>query len=96
MKTPFHAIRSGWYPGLEMHKTTIYLPEGTEQRVRKAASRLGISRAQLTRAALEEFLERTERRGTLPPSVGMGENPATAAADYEQRLAEHWASSPRR
>jgi hypothetical protein len=73
-----------------MRKTTVYLPDETERRMRRAATHLGLSRAEITRAALEEFLERTERRGVLPPSVGMGDNPATAAADYEERLARSW------
>jgi Arc/MetJ-type ribon-helix-helix transcriptional regulator len=71
-------------------KTTVYLPDDTERRMRRAAKRLGISRAEITRAALEEYLERSERRGVLPPSVGMGENSATTAADYEERLARSW------
>ncbi|MDQ3719191.1 MAG: ribbon-helix-helix domain-containing protein [Actinomycetota bacterium] len=79
-----------------MRKTTVYLPDETEQRMRRAAARLGISRAQITRAALEQFLERAERRDVLPPSVGMGENSATAAADYEDRLARYWSGAPRR
>lgn len=79
-----------------MHKTTIYLPEGTQQRIRRAAKQLGISRAEITRAALEEYLDRTERNGVLPPSVGMGENPNARAADYEERLEKHWGRPGRR
>lgn len=58
--------------------------------MRRTAKRLGLSRAAMTRAALEEYLERRERDGTLPPSVGAGENPDVSAADYEARLARLW------
>jgi hypothetical protein len=73
-----------------MRKTTVYLPDGTERRIRRAAKRLGVSQAELTRIALEQYLERSERGEGLPPSVGMGENPKATAADYEERLARHW------
>lgn len=73
-----------------MRKTTVYLPESTERRMLRAAKRLGKSRAEITRAALEEYLDRSEREGGLPPSVGMGENRAASAADYEARLASLW------
>jgi len=73
-----------------MRKTTIYLTERTELRMRRASKRLGKSRAEIARAALDEFLDRAERTGALPPSVGMGENPAVDAADYEDRLARDW------
>ncbi len=73
-----------------MRKTTVYMPDSTEQRIRQAAKRLGLSRAELTRTALEQYLDRSERGGGLPPSVAMGENTRTTAADYEQRLAQQW------
>lgn len=73
-----------------MRKTTVYLPDSTERRIRRVAKRLGVSQAELTRTALEQYLERRERGEGLPPSVGMGENPKVPAADYEERLARHW------
>jgi hypothetical protein len=73
-----------------VHKTTIYLPESTERRVRQAAKRLGKSRAEITRTALEDYLDRSERNAGLPASVGMGENPLAPAATYEERLARRW------
>jgi predicted transcriptional regulator len=73
-----------------VRKTTIYLTENTEQRMRRAAKRLGKSRAEITRSALEDFLDRSERTGGLPASVGMGENPNATAANYEERLARRW------
>ena len=75
-----------------MHKTTIYLPDGIEQRMRSAAKRLGKSRAEITRAALEEYLDRNEAERALPPSVAMGSNPDMRAADYKQYLEQHWGS----
>ncbi len=76
-----------------VRKTTIYLPEGIHRRMGRAAKRLRLSRAEITRAALEEYLDRSERARGLPPSVGMGENPTDRAADYEQRLARGWGRS---
>lgn len=73
-----------------MKKTTIYLSENTERRMRRAARRLGKSRAEITRDALDEYLERREREGGLPPSVGSGENPDASAHDYKARLARLW------
>lgn len=78
-----------------MRKTTVYLPDGTEQRIRRAAKRLGMSQAELTRTALEQYLDRSERGQGLPPSVGMGENPEANAEDYEERLARHWRGAER-
>lgn len=69
-----------------MRKTTIYLPDATERRMRRLAKRLGVSRAEITRAALEDFLERGERSGALPPSVGMGVKPANVTPRIEIRL----------
>ena len=73
-----------------MRKTTIYLPESTERRIRQASKRLGKSRAEITREALETYLDGAERTRGLPPSVGMGANPNVKAADYEARLAQRW------
>jgi predicted transcriptional regulator len=71
-------------------KTTIYLPEGTERRMLDAARWLGKSRAEMTREALEQYLDRCDAGRGLPESVGMGENPRARAATYEDRLAEAW------
>jgi hypothetical protein len=79
-----------------MRKTTVYLPDSTEQRIRRVAKRLGVSQAELTRTALEQYLDRSERGEGLPPSVGMGENPNATATDYEERLARHWRNAGRR
>lgn len=79
-----------------MRKTTVYLPDSTERRIRRVAKRLGMSQAELTRTALEQYLDRSERGEGLPPSVGMGENPKATAADYEERLAGHWRPAERR
>jgi predicted transcriptional regulator len=73
-----------------VRKTTIYLPESIERRMSRAAKRLGKSRAEITRAALDDYLDRSERVASLPASVGMGNNPNAAASDYEERLAERW------
>jgi len=76
-----------------VRKTTIYLPESIHRRMDRAAKRLRLSRAEITRAALEDYLDRSEQARGLPPSVGMGDNPTDRAADYEQRLARGWGRS---
>jgi Arc/MetJ-type ribon-helix-helix transcriptional regulator len=73
-----------------MRKTTIYLPDALERRMRQAAELLGKSRAEITREAIEQYLDRTERGRGLPPSVGMGANADAPAAAYRDRLAEGW------
>ena len=74
-----------------MRKTTIYLPDALERRMRQAAELLGKSRADITREALEQYLDRAERqRRGLPPSVGMGDNADVPAASFRDRLAEGW------
>jgi hypothetical protein len=73
----------------DVHKTTIYLPASTEERMRRAAKRLGRSRAEITRIAIDEYLDRNDVEPILPPSVGMGSNPNVHAADYKERLAEY-------
>ncbi len=54
------------------------------------AKRLGKSRAEITRTALEDYLNRSEGATCLPPWVGLGDNPNAPAADYEERLARYW------
>jgi Arc/MetJ-type ribon-helix-helix transcriptional regulator len=73
-----------------MRKTTIYLPDALERRMRHAAELLGKSRADITREALEQYLDRAESVRGLPPSVGMGRNTDTPAATFRDRLAEGW------
>jgi ribbon-helix-helix CopG family protein len=73
-----------------VRKTTIYLPDSLERRMRQAAERLGMSRADITRQALEQYLDHSESRRGLPPSIGMGDNANTGAADYKERLARGW------
>jgi Arc/MetJ-type ribon-helix-helix transcriptional regulator len=73
-----------------MQKTTLYLPSETVRRMRQAAKRLGKSRAEMTREALDEYLDHSERVRGLPPSVGMGHNKDVRAADDEAWLAKHW------
>lgn len=52
-----------------MRKITIHLPERTEQRIRRAARQLGVSRAEITAVALEEYLE--PERGPWPVPAGI-------------------------
>jgi hypothetical protein len=73
-----------------MRKSTIYLPDALERRMRQAADLLGKSRADITREALEHYLDRCESLRGLPPSVGMGDNADAPASSYKERLARGW------
>jgi len=73
-----------------VRKTTIYLPPELESRLARTAERSGRSRAALIREALADYLDSTTVDGALPPSVGMGDNPATPAASYRERLERGW------
>jgi Arc/MetJ-type ribon-helix-helix transcriptional regulator len=73
-----------------MRKTTIYLPDELERRMRQAAELLGKSRAEITREAIEQYLDRAEGARGLPPSVGMGRNAEAPAARFRDRLAKGW------
>lgn len=73
-----------------MEKTTVYITERTKRRLRRAAKRLGKSHAEITRTALDRYLDDAERKRSLPPSIGMGSNPGLRARDYEAWLAERW------
>jgi len=75
-----------------MRKTTIYLPDALERRMRQAADLLGKSRAEITREAIEQYLDRAEDMRGLPPSVGMGHNADAPATSFRDRLAEGWGS----
>jgi hypothetical protein len=74
---------------LVVHKTTVYLPESTHRRVGRAAKRLGKSQAEITRSALEDYLDRSERAAGTP-WLGIASNPNAPAADYKERLAKYW------
>lgn len=47
--------------GAGMEKTTVYLPEGLQQRIKRVAARKRISEAAVIRAALEHYTTTIER-----------------------------------
>lgn len=73
-----------------VRKTTIYLPPELESRLARTAERCGRSRAALIREALGNYLDSTAGDAALPPSIGMGNNPAAPAASYRERLERGW------
>lgn len=73
-----------------MRKSTVYLTEEAERRMRQAASRLGRSQAELTRQAIDEYLDRAERQFEPPPSFGSADNRDVDSSTYEDVLAERW------
>ena len=60
--------------------------------MRQAADLSGKSRAEITREAIEQYLDQAESTRGLPPSVGMGDNRKAPATSFRDRLAEGWGS----
>lgn len=58
---------------VQMHRTTIVLPDDLDRRLSDAARRRGSSRTEVLRQALSAFLEAEAR--PRPRSVGMGRRP---------------------
>ena len=59
-------------------------------RQRRVARQTEPQCAEMIREALADYLDSTTVDGALPPSVGMGDNPATPAASYRERLERGW------
>jgi Arc/MetJ-type ribon-helix-helix transcriptional regulator len=75
-----------WYE--RVNKTTIYLPDELQRRIKEVARGTGRRPAELIRAAIEEFLQAQDR--PLPRSLGAGEDTELAARDSEDWLRGQW------
>lgn len=71
-----------------MEKTTLYLPDDLQRRLRDAARREGRSQAELVREALSAYLEDSPR--PTPGSLGAGCDPDLPARDAEEWLESRW------
>jgi Arc/MetJ-type ribon-helix-helix transcriptional regulator len=71
-----------------MHKTTLYLPEELEHRLRDESRRTGRSQAELIRDALSTFLSQSPRE--LPRFVGMADDPGLDASDAKAWVRNRW------
>ncbi len=71
-----------------MNKTTLYLPEQTQRRLRELAKRTGRPQADLVRQALERYLG--TQTSSLPSSVGAGEDAGLSGRDSEDWLRANW------
>ena len=71
-----------------VNKTTLYLPEGTQRRLRELARRTGRPQSDLVRQALDRYLG--NQSSPLPASVGSGEDPDLNGRDSEDWLRANW------
>lgn len=71
-----------------MQKTTLYLPDETQRRLRELAKRSGRAQADLIRQALDRYLG-TEAQA-LPTSVGSGEDATLSGRDSGDWLRSNW------
>lgn len=71
-----------------MEKTTLYLPEDLQRRLRDTARREGRPQAELVREALTAYLDNTPR--PTPTSLGAGCDPDLPARDAEEWLEARW------
>jgi len=70
-----------------MKRTTIFLDEALERRLKQRARREGKSFAQCVREAVAQYLtRRSPARGTLPPFFGIA---ASGEADLSERVDEY-------
>ncbi len=71
-----------------MNKTTLYLPDDTQRRLRDLAKRTGRPQADLVRQALERYLAATP--SPLPGSIGVGADESLSGRDSEDWLRANW------
>ncbi len=71
-----------------MHKTTLYLPEELQRRLRDVARRTGRPQAELVRCALEGYLEADV--APEPRSIAVGADEGLAGRDSEDWLRMNW------
>ena len=71
-----------------MNKTTLYLPDETQHRLREVAKRTGRAQADLIRTALDRFL--ADEPSPLPGSIGAGDDAALSGRDSEDWLRDNW------
>ena len=71
-----------------MEKTTLYLPEELQQRLRQESRRTGRPQAVIVREALDEYLAGKPR--ALPRSIGLGNDPDLSGADIDDWLRDNW------
>lgn len=71
-----------------MNKTTLYLPEETQRRLRVASRRSGRPQADLIRQALDHFLDAEPE--ALPKSIGVASDPELRAPESKDWLRKSW------
>ena len=71
-----------------MNKTTLYIGDETQRRLRSVARRTGRRQADLIREALDRYLDAEPVQE--PGSIGVGEDPELTAAETEDWLRANW------
>lgn len=71
-----------------MNKTTLYLPDALQRRLRETARRTGRHQADLVRQALERYL--AGEVAPTPRSIGAGADAALTGRDSEDWLRSNW------
>ncbi len=71
-----------------MNKTTLYLPEQLQRRLRDVARRTGRPQADLVRSALEDYLGADI--APEPRSIAVGADEGLAGRDSEDWLRSNW------
>jgi predicted transcriptional regulator len=71
-----------------LNKTTLYLPDDLQRRLRDAARRADRPQADLVREALERFL--ADQPAPVPRSIGAGADEELTGRDSEDWLRAHW------
>lgn len=71
-----------------MQKTTLYLPDALNQRLKVEAKRQNKSQAELMREALESYIQQQPR--ALPRSLGLADDAGISAAESEDWIHARW------
>lgn len=69
-----------------MKRTTVFLDEGTLERLRRAAQRQGVSAATLVREAVNHYLDAPPGGGGLPSIAGQFASSHADTADQADHL----------
>ncbi len=76
-----------WYAE-PMNKTTLYLPDDIQRRLREVAKRTGRAQADLVRTAIDRYL--ADEPSPLPGSIGVGDDAELRGRDTEDWLRSNW------
>jgi hypothetical protein len=73
-----------------MFKTTVYLSSEQKQLIKRVARKDGLSEAEVIRAAVDSYMERTEAEPIWPESFGVAASGRIPAEKLDDWKAENW------